>query len=80
MVMRRSDNAVIDLIWVRSHNHGSLVEHVRLANITPIVDILADIKEKVEGDVALLATWRPSSSTMIATAYSVGILVLEVPL
>lgn len=52
-LMRRSDNAVIGLIWARNHNHGTPVERVRLTYITPIVDILADITERVTGEVAL---------------------------
>jgi len=52
-LMRRRDNAVIGLIWARNHNHGTPVERVRLTYITPIVDILADIRERVAGDVTL---------------------------
>jgi hypothetical protein len=54
-LMRRSDNAVVGLIWARNHNHGAPVERVRLTYITPIVDVLADIKEKGMDDVALPA-------------------------
>ncbi|KAH8907978.1 hypothetical protein BR93DRAFT_927009 [Coniochaeta sp. PMI_546] len=52
-LMRRSDNAVIGLIWARNHNHGTPVERIRLTYITPIVDILADIRERVPDEVAL---------------------------
>jgi hypothetical protein len=52
-LMRRSDNAVIGLIWARNHNHGTPVERIRLTYITPIVDILADIKERVVDEVTL---------------------------
>lgn len=52
-LMRRSDNAVLGLIWARNHNHGTPVERIRLTYITPIVDIIADIKERVAGEVAL---------------------------
>lgn len=50
-LMRRSDNAVVGLIWARNHNYGDPVERVRLTHITPIVDILADINERVPGEV-----------------------------
>jgi hypothetical protein len=56
-LMRRSDNAVIGLIWARNHNHGSPfeVERIRLTYITPIVDVLADIRERVAEQVTLPA-------------------------
>ena len=44
-LMRRSDNAVIGMIWARNHNCGPL-ERVRLAYFTPMVDVFADIREK----------------------------------
>lgn len=52
-LMRRSDNAVLALIWARNHNHGSPVERVRLTYVTPMVDILQDIKARGYDDVSL---------------------------
>lgn len=42
-LMRRSDNAVVGLVWARNHNYGSPVERIRLTYVTAIVDILADM-------------------------------------
>jgi hypothetical protein len=44
-LMRRSDNAVVGMIWARNCNYGPL-ERVRLAYFTPMVDVFADIREK----------------------------------
>ncbi|KAK4659939.1 hypothetical protein QC762_114720 [Podospora pseudocomata] len=42
-LMRRSDNAVIGLIWGRNHDYGDPLERVRLTYFTPMVDILKDV-------------------------------------
>ncbi|KAK0737507.1 hypothetical protein B0T21DRAFT_166196 [Apiosordaria backusii] len=44
-LMRRSDNAVIGLIWGRNHDYGDPLERVRLTYFTPMVDILKDVRE-----------------------------------
>ncbi|KAK3901168.1 hypothetical protein C8A05DRAFT_16608 [Staphylotrichum tortipilum] len=46
-LMRRSDNGVMGLIWARNHNQGDPreQERVRLTYFTPMVDILAEIRE-----------------------------------
>ncbi|KAK4181401.1 hypothetical protein QBC36DRAFT_366921 [Triangularia setosa] len=42
-LMRRSDNAVIGLIWGRNHDYGDPLERVRLTYFTPMVDIFKDV-------------------------------------
>lgn len=44
-LMRRSDNAVIGMIWARNHTCGPL-DLVRLAHFTPMVDVFADVQER----------------------------------
>lgn len=48
-LIRRSDNAVMGLIWGRNLDQGNPVERVRLTYFTPIVDILADVQPKLVG-------------------------------
>jgi hypothetical protein len=45
-LIRRSDNALMGLVWGRNHDSGDPLERVRLTYFTPIVDILADVREK----------------------------------
>ncbi|KAK0671234.1 hypothetical protein QBC41DRAFT_60705 [Cercophora samala] len=54
-LMRRSDNAVIGLIWGRNHDYGNPLERVRLTYFTPMVDILQDVRDNyaVEEEVSL---------------------------
>ncbi|KXX76062.1 hypothetical protein MMYC01_204979 [Madurella mycetomatis] len=44
-LIRRSDNALMGLIWGRNHDSGNPKERVRLAYFTPMADILADVRE-----------------------------------
>jgi hypothetical protein len=44
-LIQRSDDAVVGLIWGRNHDSGNPFEKVRFAYFTPIVDILADLKQ-----------------------------------
>lgn len=44
-LIQRSDDAVVGLIWGRNHDSGNPFEKVRFAYFTPIVDILADVKQ-----------------------------------
>jgi hypothetical protein len=45
-LMRRSDNGLVGLIWGRNHDSGDPQKRIRLTYFTPMVDILAEIKEK----------------------------------
>lgn len=45
-LIRRSDNGLMGLIWGRNHDRGDPLERVRLTYFTPIVDILADVRER----------------------------------
>jgi hypothetical protein len=56
-LVRRSDNALIGFIWGRNHDCGNPLERVRLTYFTPMIDILADIKQNhtTEEEVALPA-------------------------
>ncbi|AEO65650.1 uncharacterized protein THITE_2143328 [Thermothielavioides terrestris NRRL 8126] len=49
-LIRRSDNALMGLIWGRNHDQGDPIERVRLTYFTPIVDVLVDVQEKLTGD------------------------------
>jgi hypothetical protein len=49
-LIRRSDNAVVGLIWGRNYNSGDPAERIRLTYFTPIVDILADVEQKYAGE------------------------------
>ncbi|KAK4125246.1 hypothetical protein N657DRAFT_360689 [Parathielavia appendiculata] len=49
-LIRRSDNALMGLVWGRNHDCGDPLERVRLTYFTPIVDILADIREEYAED------------------------------
>jgi hypothetical protein len=51
--MRRSDNALMGLIWARNHDSGDPLERVRLAHFTPMVDILANVREDLTEDEAV---------------------------
>jgi hypothetical protein len=46
-LIRRSDNALMGLIWGRNHDSGNPVERVRLTYFTPMVDVLAHAQEKL---------------------------------
>lgn len=52
-LIRRSDNALMGLIWGRNHDSGNPAKRVRLAYFTPIVDILADVQEVYMEEVTL---------------------------
>ncbi|KAK3940545.1 hypothetical protein QBC46DRAFT_260698 [Diplogelasinospora grovesii] len=53
-LIRRRDNALMGLVWARNHDCGSPLERVRLTYFTPIVDILADARERhTEEEVSL---------------------------
>jgi hypothetical protein len=47
-LIRRSDNAVMGLIWGRNYDFGSLTKRVRLTYFTPIVDVISDMRQKGE--------------------------------
>ena len=51
--MRRSDNALMGLIWARNHDSGDPLERVRLAHFTPMVDILANVREDLAEEKAV---------------------------
>ncbi|KAK3335452.1 hypothetical protein B0T19DRAFT_447108 [Cercophora scortea] len=66
-LIRRTDNALMGLIWGRNHDRGQPAERVRLTYFTPIIDILDDVRQNhTEGeDVSLpvyVAPKRPSRS------------------
>ena len=44
-LIRRSDNALMGLIWGRNYVRGDPLERLELTYFTPIVDILADVRE-----------------------------------
>lgn len=46
-LIRRSDNALLGLIWGRNHDYGDPLEpaRVRLTYFTPIIDIIEDVRE-----------------------------------
>ena len=52
-LMRLSDNRVMGLIWGRNHNQGDPSSRARLAYFTPMVDILAEIRENHAGGAAV---------------------------
>jgi hypothetical protein len=59
-LIRRRDNAVIGLVWARNHDYGSPFNprRIRLTYFTPIIDVLAAIKEKLdEGEEVSLPTY-----------------------
>ncbi len=63
-LIRRSDNALMGLIWGRNYIRGDPLERVRLTYFTPMVDILADVREHAAADetVALpVYSARPST-------------------
>ncbi|KAK3693627.1 hypothetical protein B0T22DRAFT_45581 [Podospora appendiculata] len=66
-LIRRTDNALMGLIWGRNHNRGQPAERVRLTYFTPIIDILDDVRENhAEGEDVFLPVYaaprRPSRS------------------
>ncbi len=66
-LMRQSDNGVMGLIWGRNHNHGNPSERVRLTYFTPMVDILAELRENHAGG-APVSLVRGSASTSTGSA------------
>lgn len=63
--MRRSDNAVIGLIWGRNHDYGDPLERVRLTYFTPMVDILKDVRENVSSQVAEETVLFPTNTKIV---------------
>ncbi|KAH6628277.1 hypothetical protein F5144DRAFT_492650 [Chaetomium tenue] len=58
-LIQRSDDAVVGLIWGRNHDSGNPFERVRFAYFTPIVDILADVKQNhADGQDISLPVYR----------------------
>jgi len=67
-LMRRSDNRVMGLIWGRNHNQGDPSSRARLAYFTPMVDILAEIRDHAGGAaVSLLGGSASTGSSARAT-------------
>ncbi|GAB1311608.1 hypothetical protein MFIFM68171_01818 [Madurella fahalii] len=52
-LIRRSDNALMGLIWGRNHDSGDPLQRVRLTYFTPMVDILADVRERWQEEATL---------------------------
>ncbi|KAK4041986.1 hypothetical protein C8A01DRAFT_44964 [Parachaetomium inaequale] len=70
-LIRRSDNAVVGLIWGRNYNTGDPAERIRLTYFTPIVDILADVKQKYAGEQeVVLPVYQPQDLSRSAQARS----------
>lgn len=64
--MRRSDNALIGLIWGRNHDSGDPQKRTRLTYFTPMVDILAEIEEKhARGEEVALPVYQGQSAPEI---------------
>lgn len=62
--MRRSDNALIGLIWGRNHDSGDPQKRTRLTYFTPMVDILAEIEEKhARGEEVALPVYQGPAGT-----------------
>ena len=62
-LIRHSDNALMGLIWGRNSVRGDPLECVQLAYFTPIVDILADVREHAAGEAVALPVYSDRPST-----------------